>query len=135
MKLIKDELAVQDFWLLVPKDNSPLWPVICIDFNGVIDTYDGWPGYVRDYAPAEGVHNFLKELRKYFNTIVVFTATIPLTTVKVWLEVNNLDPHVDFLTNWKLPAVVYIDDKAVCHRGDFDETLEQAISFKAHWEE
>jgi hypothetical protein len=50
-----------------------------------------------------------------------------------WLEENNLSRYVDFVTNHKIPAAVYIDDKAVCHYGNFDDTLQRAINHVPHW--
>lgn len=122
-----------EFWNSIPNEDSPSWPVICVDFNGVLDQYTGWTGEVRYTPPAIGVKQFLCELRKYFNTVVIFTATMPLEDVETWLILHNLDGYVDYVTNHKVPAEVYVDDRAVCHRGNFNETLQQAISFDPHW--
>jgi hypothetical protein len=29
---------------------------------------------------------------------------------------------------------VFLDDRAVCFRGDFDSALREIIEFRAHWE-
>jgi hypothetical protein len=42
----------QAFWDSIPSEDSPYWPAICIDFNGVIDSYTGWNGKVEDHPPA-----------------------------------------------------------------------------------
>lgn len=134
MKIIKTEQDAQDFWALIPDESSSFWPAISTDFNGVLDTYSFWPGYVKDWDPAEGVEEFLQNLRERFSTLIVFTATIPLDSVAQWLKRYDLAKYVDFLSAWKLPSSVYIDDKAVCHRGNFSETLREVDNFKPHWE-
>jgi len=37
------------------------------------------------------------------------------------------------VTDRKPAAHVFIDDRAVCFRGDFDDTLRQVDAFAAHW--
>lgn len=122
-----------EFWSSIKSEDSPHWPVVCVDLNGVLDEYKGWTGKVEAYPVAKGAREFLEELRDYFNTIVVFTATIPVQFAEMWLIENDLDFLVDFCTNHKVPAQVYIDDRAVCHRGNFKETLEQVKTFNPHW--
>ena len=43
---------------------------------------------------------------------------------------------VDFngVLDRKPAAHVFVDDRAMCFRGDFDETLKQIDAFVAHWE-
>lgn len=37
------------------------------------------------------------------------------------------------VTNIKEPAMVYIDDRALCFRGEFKETLDALLAFKPFW--
>jgi len=130
MQILNDPTA---FWNSIPTESSPVWPVICIDFNGVLDQYRGFNGTVEFYDPAPGASDFLECLSGMFNTIVIFTATIPLDGVLAWLQQHDLAKFVDYVSNWKVPAAVYVDDRAVTHRGDFTETLEQISSFTPWW--
>lgn len=123
------------FWDKIENERSKFWPVVCVDFNGVCDQYGGWNGKVEDYPPAKDLGFFLRALRIVFNTIIIFTATIPVSTVEEWFIENGFDHMIDAVTNFKVPAKVYIDDRAVTFKGNFKETLEEVIRFKAHWED
>lgn len=104
-------------------------PIVCVDFDGVLNNYTGWrDGYM--YLPREGARDFLHEL-SYKYTIAIFTAR-PTQLVKEWLDTHKM-PY-DFLTNEKIGAVAYIDDRAICFKGDFEETMEELLNFKTHWE-
>lgn len=122
-----------DFWNSVENEHSPQWPVICVDFNGVLDSYTGWKGKVEYTSPANGVEHFLKTLQDTFATVVVFTATIPLEGVVSWLKQHQLDQYITYVSNWKVPAQVYVDDRAVTHNGNFEDTLEKIRTFKVWW--
>ena len=39
------------------------------------------------------------------------------------------------MTDKKPAAHVFVDDLAVCFRGDFGATLQEIFRFRAHWEE
>ena len=121
------------FWDNIDSEASPAWPVICIDLNGVLDEYSGWNGRVAEHPVVEGAHEFLQELRKHFNTIVIFTATMPISFAENWLRKNGFEDEVDFCTNHKVPAQVYVDDRAVCHNGNFQETLHKVLTHNPHW--
>jgi hypothetical protein len=107
--------------------------VICVDFNGVLDQYQGWNGQVEYSPPASGAREFLQALSKQFNTIVIFTATIPIDGVADWFKQYDLDQYITWLSNRKVPAQCYVDDKAVCHTGDFLDTLEKIKNFTPFW--
>lgn len=124
----------ESFWNSINTEESPFWPVACVDLDGVLNKPQKWNGYVQHFPVAEGADVFLAKLRSKFNTIVVFTATMPLEFAEEWMRKVDLDRYVDYISNHKVPATVYIDDRAVTHRGDFEETLEHALNFKVHWE-
>lgn len=122
-----------EFWKSVDTEQSSAWPVVCVDLDGVLNVPSDWNGTVEHYPVAEGAVNFLLNLRDHYNTVVVFTATLPLEFAAAWLEQNGMLDMVDFLSNHKVPAQAYIDDKAVCHYGDFNDTLHRAINHVPHW--
>lgn len=107
-------------------------PTVCVDFNGVLDTYTGWRGGEM-YPPREGVGDFLFRLMQAGYRVVILT-TMDEERVWLWLRTYEIDGMVDEVTNEKPPAVAYVDDRAVCFRGDFEATLAEVQSFKAHWE-
>lgn len=116
------------------KTEDELWPVVCVDLDGVLNDYKGWNGEVQSYPPAPGAHAFMLALYARYKTVVVFTATMPLEKAMQWLEENSFSELVDYVTNHKIPASVYIDDRAVTHTGNFVETLQKTLDFKPHWE-
>jgi ribonucleotide monophosphatase NagD (HAD superfamily) len=105
---------------------------ICIDLNGVLDTYRGWQGYVSWHPPRAGAAEFLHALRQQGFRVVVLTARAP-DEARQWLDEHGLASLVDEVTNQKPSALAYVDDRAVCFRGDFAETLECLRSFEPHW--
>jgi len=131
---VKRNFNPQWFWDNAKSEDSPLWPTICIDFNGVIDTFAGWNGQVEDYPPAHNVEWFLEQVRKRFATVIILTATRPLSRVEDWFRKYELDHLIDYVTDTKVPAVCYVDDRAVLHTGDFYRTLVEIEFFRPHWE-
>lgn len=99
---------------------------VCVDFDGVIHAYRrGWAdGSVYD-DPIPGAIDGLRALQGDF-AVVVFTSR-DVEQVVPWLQRYGLDvaadgnppvvfwPHQDqiLVTNRKLPAVAYLDDRAV----------------------
>lgn len=128
------ELNPQEFWNSIPTEDSPAWPVVCVDLNGVLDQYKGYNGELQHYPIAEGAAAFLRALRGQFNTVVVFTATLPLDFAIEWVVQSGLDGLVDYITNHKVPAQAYVDDRAVCFRGNFEDTLAELKEFKPWWQ-
>lgn len=128
-------LDPQTFWESIPSEDSPVWPVICVDLNGVLDQYSGWNGKVEHHPLNPGAKAFLLRLREHFNTVVVLTATMPLEHAIEWLVEVGLDSYVDYVTSHKVPAAVYVDDRAVTFKGNFAETLEEVIHFIPYWKE
>jgi hypothetical protein len=104
----------------------------CVDFNGVLDTYTGWKGPDHLYPPREGVREFLEQLSAMY-TVVVLT-TFDHRKVRGWLRAHGLDGLVSDVTNKKIPATVYIDDRAVRFDGDYGATLREVERFRTHWE-
>lgn len=103
---------------------------ICIDFNGVIDTYTGAWGV--ETPVRDGVHKFLKALDNRGYKIVVLTSA-RLADVERYIMDNGLW-MVSEVTNVKVPAIVYLDDRAITFNGNFDDALKAILEFKAHWE-
>jgi hypothetical protein len=106
---------------------------VCLDFDGVMNTYDGWMGPEYLFEPREGLKEFLSKLNEAGFKIVV-NSTRTAKSIYGWLDEHNLRMFVDLVTDTKPPAVAYIDDRGICFRGNFDEVFEQLLKFKVFWE-
>ena len=117
----------------MPKDWVESRKTVCIDLNGVLDTYSGWKGPDYRYPPREKAWDFLHAMYMSGYTIIIFSSMDP-NDVEVWLRKYNMRQFVDSVTNVKVPALVYLDDRAVTFNGNFDDALNDIINFKTHWE-
>ena len=115
-------------------ENGPAQPIACVDFNGVLDAYGGWKGPDHFDPPRPGAGKFLEALRTRGFKVVIFT-TRYADDVWRWLREHALDHLVGEVTDRKLAAHVFVDDRAVCFRGDFEATLKDIDAFAAHWEQ
>ena len=105
---------------------------ILIDLDGVLNTYKG--DFIVD--KIEPIKNDAKEFiiklaRDY--DLYLFTSRNLLLASK-WLIENDLDKYFIDVTNIKMTATIYLDDRGVCFNGDFENTLKQIKEFKTHWE-
>lgn len=104
---------------------------VCVDFNGVLDTYTGFkPGYM--YPPRAGAKEFLAELAKTYDVIVL--TAMDAVDVTNWLAFNDMMQYVKQITSRKPPAIAYVDDRAICFNGNFNTVLETLHNFKTFWE-
>ncbi len=107
---------------------------IVFDFDGVIHSYkSGWRGTtVIPDEPVPGIKEAILQLREVgYNVAVVSTrcATYEgLTAVKQWLFDHDI--LVDEVCKEKPPAIVYIDDRAICFDGHPETLLEKISNFK-----
>jgi hypothetical protein len=108
-------------------------PIVCVDLNGVLDAYTGWQGADHFDAPRSGARAFLDALTASGFRVVVFT-TRYADDVWGWLRAHGLADLVSDVTDRKPPAFVFVDDRAICFRGDFTATLAEIRAFTAHWE-
>ena len=112
---------------------NPQRPLVCVDLNGVLDAFTGWKTPDHWDSPRPGAQAFLRALTEHGFDVVVFT-TRHHAAVRRWLQQHGLLTYVSAVTRKKPPAHVFVDDRAVCFRGDFDKTLDEIVLFKAHWE-
>ena len=116
---------------------------ICIDFDGVIHDYSkGWLGVDVFYKPLPGAIEGTARLRLKGWTIIIFTTRNDTPAFRKWLEENhitydyiNLNPNQPVGSDkGKLIADVYLDDRGICFTGDWNEAIDQVLSFKA-WQQ
>lgn len=104
---------------------------ILIDLDGVLNTYNG--NYEPDKIPdiKIGAKEFVEELSKNFDLFLFTTRNSDLS--KKWLRENELSSYFKDVTNIKIPAYLYIDDRCICFKGDFEKLLSEINNFKVYW--
>ncbi len=106
--------------------------LICIDLDGVLNTYCG--NYEENEIPSlrEGAFEFLANLSKEYR-IVIFT-TRSRNSAKNWLVRNNLMQFITDVTDVKPRfASIILDDRALNFDGNFNKAYEKILKFKPHW--
>ena len=105
---------------------------ILIDLDGVLNEY-GKEKFDENYIPEikNGAKEFVEELSR-FAELYLFTTRNLLLSSK-WLVDNGLDKYFKDVTNIKIPAYLYIDDRTVCFKGDYNNTLDEIKNFIAYW--
>lgn len=104
---------------------------ICIDFDGVLNTYTGWQGENELFEMREGCDRFLAQVSEIYNVIIFTTRNADL--IWLWLKKYNLEKFVKQVTNIKIPAEIYLDDRAINFEGDFDKIISEISNFIPHW--
>lgn len=99
---------------------------ICVGFDGVLNEY----GYEeRDLGePLTGSKEFIKELRRKYKVVILTSRS--KEQVIDWLN-NNGFPSME-VTNRKIPAVAYIDDRAIRFNGSYTPTIYEALNLKPY---
>lgn len=121
------------------------YKTIGIDFDGVIHQYEGWCNVEND--PIDGAFEAIRELHQTYN-LFIFCArgygddAHCLDCIPAWFERYGLGievvcppthPHFwddrrILVTNVKVPAVAYIDDRGIRFR-DWKQTLADVEAF------
>jgi ribonucleotide monophosphatase NagD (HAD superfamily) len=86
---------------------------ICIDFDGVIHQYSQghYDGSIYD-LPVEGAQEALKTLSKKYEVVILTSRNrFRFKEMREWMKRWGFDKYK--ITNRKLPAVAYIDDRAI----------------------
>lgn len=106
---------------------------VCVDFDGTLHPYtEGWVGYdVADERPTPGAREYLEALARRHVKVAVYSARADSTEgiegIWRWLRAEKLDHLVDLITNVKIAAVAYVDDRAVTFRGEWGDVLEETV--------
>ena len=105
---------------------------ILIDLDGVLNEYGKEP-YDENSIPEikTGAIEFIKELNK-IGELYLFTSRNLMLSTK-WLIKNKIDKYFKDVTNIKLPSYLYIDDRCVCFKGEYAQTIKEIKEFKIYW--
>lgn len=105
---------------------------ILIDLDGVLNQY-GNDNFDENYIPdlKLGAKEFVKSLSINFE-LYLFTSRNLLLASK-WLIKNDLDKYFKDVTNIKIPSFLYIDDRTICFKGNFNNTLDEIYNFNPYW--
>lgn len=106
--------------------------LILIDLDGVLNEYGKEP-YQENNIPVmkNGADEFIKELSQ-FGDLYLFTSRNLMLSAK-WLIDNKLDIYFKDITNVKLPSYIYIDDRCICFKGKYNQTLDEIKNFEVYW--
>jgi len=117
----------------VPEPAPDDRPLVCVDLDGVLNTFDAWVAPEYFHPPRPGAREFLKRLHDNGFRVCIFTCRWWEWTAR-WLEENGMAEYVESVTDKKPPAIAYVDDRAICFTGDFSATYQQILCFRPFWE-
>lgn len=110
---------------------------VVFDFDGVIHSYtSGFKGAdVISDPPVIGIKEAIESIRKQYRVVIVSTRCHQdggKEAIKKWLDKYGI--VVDEVAVHKPPAIVYIDDRAICFDGDPSTLLGKIKSFKTWYQ-
>lgn len=107
-------------------------PVVCIDFDGVLNNYKGYDGDNLG-TPKEGAREFLEELSRDYS--ITIHSVRRYTKIITWLTKHDLIKYVDNVTSYKIRALAYVDDRGINFDGDYKKVLHELKTFNPYWKE
>lgn len=110
----------------------------CIDFDGVINDYQGWKGVDVFEHPVPGAAEALSYLRDKLGWyIIIHTTRVASEALESWLcrhdisydTINQMKPGAQDNPHnaGKPPADIYIDDRGFRFNGNWPETIKKLV--------
>lgn len=113
-------------------------PIVCFDFDGVIHPYRKGPDVPLEHPANQEVVETIKELHKLGWKIVVLSSRASTVEgrneIYQYLYEEGIFLCVESVTDRKIPARVYVDDRAIQYNGHSSTLLRDIITFKSHTE-
>jgi hypothetical protein len=106
---------------------------VCLDFDGVVHSYrSGWRGApVIPDPPIHGTAEAIARLRQQYR-VVIYSARCRSAegrrAIEAWLRKHQIE--VDEVCDHKPPALVYVDDRAIPFRGDWNQVIADIRQFR-----
>jgi hypothetical protein len=106
---------------------------VCLDFDGVVHSYrSGWCGSeIIPDPPIHGTREAIARLRKLYRVVIHSSrcsSEAGRLAIEHWLQKHDI--AVDEVCTHKPPAMVYVDDRAVPFRGDWDQAMAAISDFR-----
>lgn len=116
------------------KKYKPFRPTIMIDLDGVLNDYKKYDAKNIPWL-KDDTYKFLEKLSSEDRYDLILFTSRNKWQAKRWLKKTHTDKFFKGVTNKKLPAFVYIDDRAIQFKGDYEQTLKEIKTFKPYWKE
>ncbi|WP_081413605.1 prolyl aminopeptidase [Eisenibacter elegans] len=112
---------------------------IAIDFDGVLHRYSkGWQdGSIYD-DPIDGAREAMQRLKELGYYLIIFSTRAnriyrkkghnPVREMQQWLRKHQI-PYHEICTTGKPRAQIYVDDRALAFKGNWDDTVAQVQQF------
>ena len=109
---------------------------LALDFDGVMNTYNGWKGADELFQPHPEIRLFLRWCRDNGWRVKIHTSR-PADKVNERLKKYGLDGLIEQVCNEKPLALVYIDDRAIRFAGKFEPIVAalESMEIRTHWEQ
>lgn len=114
--------------------------VYAFDFDGVIAQYEGWKGDDVQGKPREAVVDAIRLLKKQGNTIIIHSTRGDemlrqyCVAHEIPFDYINENPLIEGVNQGKPMATAYVDDRAVCYKGQTaEELVEELTHFEPYW--
>lgn len=115
--------------------------VYAFDFDGVVAEYEGFKSATHTGKPIDEVIKAIRILKSDGHKILLHSTRSSELLKKYCIDNDipvdyyNHNPELESENPRKPVAYVYIDDRAVCYKGQTAEKLVEEIeTFKAHWQ-
>lgn len=110
----------------------------CFDFDGVIHPYkEGYGGRLTHPCDPVVKQTIIGLHSRGWDIVVLTSRAMTESgydTVRTYLKVEGLLDYVSDITAEKVPARVYVDDRAITYNGRNDNLLRDILTFESHTE-